>query len=304
MKEDLGFGCKGNGTVVWDRNRTKSNDYMTVAHISENSQILTIFEPLSTEAIKLLDINIARHIRERNQNVTLANPRSIPVISKYELSENKWVYRIQLWTPVMIQKGQWSENGQTTDYFVDTYFLLEETTPIYRIHSLKDLKGIFTFSELKWVMDLCPHLFQTRNEQNRIEFINDLLEERDTLLEYVRELRRILEQVKKGHIYKMQNDSEVLESVIKKLFYFFAVPYKVDKTFVIVATPNCEEDDIEKILNGDKETYKKLLTEKSIELFTPENFVIAFNDGHIDSIVHYAHLITAEIREKLRLNDD
>lgn len=31
---DLGFGCLGNGTTIWDRNQTAGGDYKTVAHIS------------------------------------------------------------------------------------------------------------------------------------------------------------------------------------------------------------------------------------------------------------------------------
>ena len=31
---DLGFGCLGNGTTVWDRNQDTGNDYKTVAHIA------------------------------------------------------------------------------------------------------------------------------------------------------------------------------------------------------------------------------------------------------------------------------
>ena len=31
---DLGFGCLGNGTTVWDRNQNTGSDYKTVAHIA------------------------------------------------------------------------------------------------------------------------------------------------------------------------------------------------------------------------------------------------------------------------------
>ena len=34
MKENLGFGRLGNGVTVWDSNREDNNDYLAVAHIS------------------------------------------------------------------------------------------------------------------------------------------------------------------------------------------------------------------------------------------------------------------------------
>lgn len=33
--ENLGFGCLGNGTTVWDRTREKNNDYIQIAHITD-----------------------------------------------------------------------------------------------------------------------------------------------------------------------------------------------------------------------------------------------------------------------------
>lgn len=35
MKNDLMFGCLGNGITVWDRSRNEGSNYKTVAHISE-----------------------------------------------------------------------------------------------------------------------------------------------------------------------------------------------------------------------------------------------------------------------------
>lgn len=39
MKEKLGFGHLGNGITVWDSNRERNGDYLTVAHISEQGVV-------------------------------------------------------------------------------------------------------------------------------------------------------------------------------------------------------------------------------------------------------------------------
>jgi len=54
MKEKLGFGSMGNGVTVWDSNRMKHGDYMTVAHISRERTITFYDKELSKEAKKII----------------------------------------------------------------------------------------------------------------------------------------------------------------------------------------------------------------------------------------------------------
>lgn len=51
MKENLMFGCLGNGITVADRNRHQHGDYATVAHIAENGLVRIYCQFLSREAL-------------------------------------------------------------------------------------------------------------------------------------------------------------------------------------------------------------------------------------------------------------
>ena len=54
---DLGFGCLGNGTTVWDRNREQQGDYKKVAHISDLGEITWYDKRLPVE----VKLQIASH---------------------------------------------------------------------------------------------------------------------------------------------------------------------------------------------------------------------------------------------------
>lgn len=46
---DIGFGCLGNGTTVWNRLEEVNNDYKTIAHISEDGKEIKYYEELPNE---------------------------------------------------------------------------------------------------------------------------------------------------------------------------------------------------------------------------------------------------------------
>lgn len=72
MKENLGFGCLGNGLTVWDRNRSRSNDYLTVAHI-EPCGTYKIHESLSQEAMQSIIDHAKRMMEEYKQEFLKLN---------------------------------------------------------------------------------------------------------------------------------------------------------------------------------------------------------------------------------------
>lgn len=82
MKENLGFGCLGNGLTVWDRNRSRNNDYLKVAHI-EPCGTYKIYESLSQEAKQSIIDHAKRMMEEYKQEFLKLNRyRAI-----YKLSE-------------------------------------------------------------------------------------------------------------------------------------------------------------------------------------------------------------------------
>ena len=54
MKENLGFGFLGNGITVWDANKIRNNDYLTVAHINYDRTV-EYLEELSPEAMRRIE---------------------------------------------------------------------------------------------------------------------------------------------------------------------------------------------------------------------------------------------------------
>lgn len=71
--------------------------------------------------------------------------------------------------------------------------------------------------------------------------------------------------------------------------------------YVLVADDTCDEEDIEKVLQGDKETYTNLLLAEKIELYVMPEFVDAFNAEKINTAVHTIYTMDADTREILRL---
>jgi hypothetical protein len=53
--EKINFGHLGNGVTVWDSNRIKNNDYMTVAHISYHREIKYYTSDLSEGTIQAIE---------------------------------------------------------------------------------------------------------------------------------------------------------------------------------------------------------------------------------------------------------
>lgn len=72
MKENLGFGFKGNGLTVWDKNRSRSNDYLTVAHI-QPCGVYNLYEPLSQEAKQKIIDHAKRMMEEYKQEFLKLN---------------------------------------------------------------------------------------------------------------------------------------------------------------------------------------------------------------------------------------
>lgn len=52
---DIGFGCLGNGTTVWNRKEEIHGDYRTIAHISDNGRVKFYEEDLPIEVIKQIN---------------------------------------------------------------------------------------------------------------------------------------------------------------------------------------------------------------------------------------------------------
>lgn len=71
--------------------------------------------------------------------------------------------------------------------------------------------------------------------------------------------------------------------------------------YFLVANEYCDEEDIEKVLQGDKETYINLLLAEKIELYVMPEFVDAFNAEKINTAVHTIYTMDADTREILRL---
>lgn len=113
--EDLGYGCKGNGTTVWDRNRQRNNDYLTVAHISEDYTVLTLYgHKMSQMAFNEIQRIILKHIRDANKEYQKWTFENIPVIVVHEIRPNQFKYEIDIWTPGMIDMR--THNKQDMEY--------------------------------------------------------------------------------------------------------------------------------------------------------------------------------------------
>ncbi len=54
-KYDIGVGHLGNGLTVWDRNREKNGDYMTIAHIGETGKITWRDKKLTPKVKKFIE---------------------------------------------------------------------------------------------------------------------------------------------------------------------------------------------------------------------------------------------------------
>lgn len=59
LREKLGFGYLGNGITVWDSNRKRNGDYLTVAHIAYDRTV-KFYAELSPEAIRRIE-NFAKY---------------------------------------------------------------------------------------------------------------------------------------------------------------------------------------------------------------------------------------------------
>ncbi|MGJ7024932.1 hypothetical protein [Petrimonas sulfuriphila] len=62
MKENLMFGCLGNGTTVCDTNVTRNGDYKNVAHISDTGKITWYVKRISREARIIIENEAEKHI--------------------------------------------------------------------------------------------------------------------------------------------------------------------------------------------------------------------------------------------------
>lgn len=72
-KYNIGFGYKGNGLIVWDRNREKYGDYMNIAHIDPERKVKYYDKELSEE-VKSYIQNIAD-----TSTMTVSATQDIPV---------------------------------------------------------------------------------------------------------------------------------------------------------------------------------------------------------------------------------
>lgn len=117
--EDLGCGCMGNGTTIWDRNRSQNNDYLTVAHISESGYELCLYgHKLSELAMAQIESMVTRNIRESHKNIPKWNYERIPIINKIEIKSNRFLYGVQYWTPEMIDQKENQNSDNSTSHYV------------------------------------------------------------------------------------------------------------------------------------------------------------------------------------------
>ncbi len=98
MKEKLGFGCLGNGTTVWDSSRERNNDYVTVAHISDDGSEINIRETISMEARNAIERDAIRTFKKK-----YSDDSSIPVIIMHEWNR-KIKLEIKAWLPSEINR--------------------------------------------------------------------------------------------------------------------------------------------------------------------------------------------------------
>lgn len=68
MIENLGFGHLGNGVTVWDSNRERNNDYLAVAHISEQGTVTYYNCALSIEAKKEIELFASTLLQNYKRN--------------------------------------------------------------------------------------------------------------------------------------------------------------------------------------------------------------------------------------------
>lgn len=74
MKENLMFGCLGNGITVCDRNRMYLGDYATVAHISGEGLVRIYCQFLSEEALDSIH-SMARKETEKHSSAGRAGAK-------------------------------------------------------------------------------------------------------------------------------------------------------------------------------------------------------------------------------------
>ena len=85
---DLGFGCLGNGTTVWNRNQHTGGDYQTVAHI-DPCGAYKLRQPLPDEA----KARIIRHAQAAARAFEEAWRKESPLRRMNELTEYVMTYR-------------------------------------------------------------------------------------------------------------------------------------------------------------------------------------------------------------------
>ncbi|MCD8252722.1 MAG: hypothetical protein LUD40_12355 [Phocaeicola dorei] len=89
MKEDINFASMGNGITVWDANRTRNGDYLTVAHIDYNRTV-KYYKRISPGAKTRIE-NFARY--ENSHPVSQPEmPALCPINSAFMSTEEKDSY--------------------------------------------------------------------------------------------------------------------------------------------------------------------------------------------------------------------
>lgn len=65
---DLGFGCLGNGTTVWNRLEEVHYNYKTIAHISDDGNTINYYEELPDEVRKHIEAFAEREKTESTES--------------------------------------------------------------------------------------------------------------------------------------------------------------------------------------------------------------------------------------------
>ena len=69
-KMDIGFGRKGSGTTVWNRNQSEHGDYKTIAHISDNGKIDWKIKRIPSEVKKEVEAMAKKSNESVNESIS------------------------------------------------------------------------------------------------------------------------------------------------------------------------------------------------------------------------------------------
>jgi len=205
-KYDIGMGYLGNGLTVWDRNREKNGDYMTVAHIGENGKI-TWYDKQLTPKVK-------KYIMSLHKKVGIGESMKLKDAMKYEINEDLFA---SLTDP---DSGLDEEQKQAFLEAVSGFNRFNES--IYREQKLKDITGdIVKIGKLaeKYIMAEQDDWFDGISVKRDMKSLQESIKMFEATAKEVAVLQQRLESVyeevggKLGKYFEI-NDNELKEEAI------------------------------------------------------------------------------------------